>query len=42
MIVSILLVPAIAYLFYDSWLGLVPGAVTGGLLPGMEEGKEEK
>ena len=41
MIVSILLVPAIAYLFYDSWLGLVPGAVAGGLYY-LEWKKEKK
>ena len=31
MIFSILTVPAVAYLFYDSWVGLIPGAVVGAL-----------
>lgn len=40
MIVSILLVPTIACLFYDSWIGLFPGALAGLLY--YKEWKKEK
>ena len=40
MIVSILLVPTIAYLFYDSWIGIFPGLLSGLLY--FREWKKEK
>ena len=40
MIVSILLVPTIAYLFYDSWIGILPGLLSGLLY--FREWKKEK
>ncbi|MCR5149421.1 MAG: hypothetical protein K6C35_10735 [Eubacterium sp.] len=30
MILSILIIPVSAYLFYDSWFGLIPGVLVGG------------
>ena len=41
MIVSIFLVPAVAYLFYDSWIGIIPGMITG-LLYYLEWKKEKE